>query len=260
MTSAFTGGGDPRATLELLWGVRRRPTRGPRPRLTVEQIAGQAIELADSEGLEALSMRRLAARLEVTVMSLYTYVPGKAELVDLMMDRVLGDPGPLPPGGWRERLTAVARREWELSLAHPWLLQVSTARPALGPHALDWYERALGAVDGLGLSEVEMDLVVTVVTDYVHGAARSAVAAARIDQQTGVSDDEWWAAVEPVFTEVWPAGRYPVAERVGPVVGERHGARIPPETAFAFGLDRLLDGLAALLATRGGDEAATPSG
>jgi AcrR family transcriptional regulator len=257
MTSVYTGAGDPRTTLELLWGVQRRPTRGPRPRLSVEQIAAAAIALADEEGLEALSMRRLAGRLEVTVMSLYTYVPGKAELIDLMLDRVLGDPGPPADGGWRERLEAVARREWQLSLDHPWLLQVSTARPALGPHALAWYEQALHAIDGVGLSEVEMDLIVDLITNYVHGAARSAVAAARIDQQTGVTDDEWWEAVEPVFTEIWPAGRYPIAERVGPVVGERYGARIPPDEAFTFGLARVLDGIAALLTDRTSEPPAT---
>ncbi|NJQ06070.1 TetR/AcrR family transcriptional regulator [Streptomyces lonarensis] len=269
--TATIGAGDPRATMELLWGARPRPSRGPRPRLDAEAVAREAIALADEEGLAALSMRRLAARLGVTVMSLYTYVPGKAELVDLMLDRVLAGPdgpepartaplhsdaGAAPDSGWRERLAAVARHEWELNLRHPWLLQVTTARPSLGPHVLDWYERALHAVDGVGLTEVEMDSVVDLVTNYVHGASRSAIAAADVDDRTGMTDDQWWQAVEPLLNEVWPVGRYPVADRVGPVVGELYGARIPPEQSFAFGLERLLDGVAALIEGQGREGAA----
>lgn len=270
--TASIGAGDPRATMELLWGARPRPSRGPRPRLDAEAVAREAIALADEEGLAALSMRRLAARLGVTVMSLYTYVPGKAELVDLMLDRVLAGPGgadltrttPLHAdggeagtgdaagSGWRGRLAEVARLEWELNLRHPWLLQVTTARPSLGPHVLDWYERALHAVDRVGLSEVEMDTVVELVTNYVHGASRSAIAAADVDDRTGMTDDQWWEAVEPLLGQVWPDGRYPVADRVGPVVGELHGARIPPEQSFAFGLERLLDGVAVLIEGRRG--------
>ncbi|MFX4295195.1 TetR/AcrR family transcriptional regulator [Streptomyces bohaiensis] len=266
--TASNNAGDPRATMELLWGARPRPSRGPRPRLDAEAVAREAIALADEEGLAALSMRRLAARLGVTVMSLYTYVPGKAELVDLMLDRVLagpdgpeltrtaplhGDTGGAPGPDWRDRLAAVARAEWELNLRHPWLLQVTTARPSLGPHVLDWYERALHAVDGVGLTEVEMDSVVDLVTHYVHGASRSAIAAADVDNRTGMTDDQWWGAVAPLLDEVWPAGRYPVSDRVGPVVGELHGARIPPEQSFAFGLERLLDGVAVLIEGRTGE-------
>src|SRR3954452_14456584 len=98
--------GDPGRSIALLWGVAESGRRGPKPRHTVEDVVQAAIVLADAEGLTALSMRRVAETLQLSPMSLYTYVPSKAELVDLMIDRVAGemnDPGPTG-GGWREQL------------------------------------------------------------------------------------------------------------------------------------------------------------
>ena len=99
----YSGGGDPERSIELLWGLREPPGRGPKPRLTVAKITRSAIELADTEGLTALSMRRVAERLGVSTMSLYTYVPGKAELIDLMLDTVYGETARPddPPASWR---------------------------------------------------------------------------------------------------------------------------------------------------------------
>jgi hypothetical protein len=91
MTMEYSGSGDPGRTMALLWGTQKRPGRGPKPGLSVERIVRAAIEVADAEGLAALSMRRLADRLGVSTMSLYTYVPSKAELIDVMLDVVLGE-------------------------------------------------------------------------------------------------------------------------------------------------------------------------
>src|SRR5687767_8069662 len=117
--------------MQLLWGAGsgdegRATRRGPRPRLTVEEIARAGIAVADRKGLSALSMRRLADDLGVTAMSLYTYVPGKAELLDVMLDTVYGETARPEdvPGGWRERLRLIARENWELYHRHRWMLQV----------------------------------------------------------------------------------------------------------------------------------------
>lgn len=100
MATIQTGGGDPARSMALLWGTEAPPrTRGRKPGLTVGGIATAAIELADTEGLEALSMRRVAQRLGVGTMSLYTYVPGKAELVDVMLDAIHLEPRSEAPGG-----------------------------------------------------------------------------------------------------------------------------------------------------------------
>jgi AcrR family transcriptional regulator len=249
VTTEPTSGGDPKRSIELLWGIQQRPRRGPKPRLTVDQITEAAIALADTEGLAALSMRRVAERLGVTAMSLYTYMPGKSELLDLMFDRVVGET-PRPddvPGGWRARLELVARQSWASYLRHPWLLQVNTSRPPLGPNLIARYDYELRAVEGIGLTDVQMDLVITLVADYVYGAVRGAITAAQVRDGSGRTDDEWWAEVAPLLEKVYDPERYPVATRVGAAAGAEYNAPSDPVRAFDFGLTRLLDGIAAML-------------
>jgi AcrR family transcriptional regulator len=251
----FSGTGDPARSLALLWRASAPSPRGrgPRPGLTVDQVVEAAIGVADREGLGALSMRRVAAELGVGTTSLYTYVPGKPELLDVMIDTVAGEA--LPPddagGRWRERLAAVARDNWALFRRHPWLLQVATGRPPLGPHITEKYERELRAVDGIGLTDVEMDAVLGLVIGHAETAARRAVEAAQVRERSGQTDAQWWAANAPLLGRVLDAGRFPTASRVGTAAGEAFGAASDPEHAFAFGLERVLDGVAALLAARG---------
>jgi hypothetical protein len=138
-----SGGGDPSRILALLWGFDQPArARGPKPGLTVQGIARAAIDLADSEGLDALSMRRVAGCLGVGTMSLYTYVPGKAELVDVMLDAIHREtPIEVPRGSWRQQLEATARDQWALARRHPWMLHIATTRPPLGPGIIAKYER-----------------------------------------------------------------------------------------------------------------------
>jgi AcrR family transcriptional regulator len=213
------GSGDPRRSLELMWGVQGRPTRGPKQRLTVPQITAAAVTVADTEGLTALSMRRVAEQLGVSVMSLYTYVPGKGELIDLMVDGVQAELSTVDREDlhWRGRLAAIAREVWALLRRHPWMLQVNaTSRPPLGPHTIAAYEHQLRAVEGIGLTDLEMDSVTLLISSYVHGAGRGAVDAAQAVKSTGLTDEQWWAAHEPVLDKVLDASRYPVAVRVRP--------------------------------------------
>ncbi|WP_422773030.1 TetR/AcrR family transcriptional regulator [Plantactinospora sp. WMMC1484] len=252
MTTEYSGSGDPKRSMELLWGVPDRPRRGPKPRLTVDRIVRAAIEIADAEGLAGLSMRRVAERLGVTAMSLYTYVPGKAELIDVMLDTVHA-PTAEPDGDrsdWRSRLAGLARENYDRYRRHPWLLQVATSVPVLGPNLLARYDRELTAVAGLGLTEVEMDLVVTLVADYVHGAVRGAVEAAQMPQRTGMTAEQWWRSYEPLLAQVFDAERYPMAARVGGVAGAEYDAPADPARAFEFGLQRVLDGIEALVSAR----------
>jgi AcrR family transcriptional regulator len=258
MTTEFTGRGDPQRSMDLLWGTAKPPTRGPKPGLTTARIVRAAIELADADGLPALSMRRVAERLGVGAMSLYTYIPGKAELLDLMLDTVLAEEA-LPDaatGDWRARLELYARESWALYHRHPWILHVSGVRAILGPNELALYEASLASVVGLGLRGREMVAVVSLVGGYVRGAAQVAIEAASAAQQTGVTDDEWWAAREPLLTKYFDPARYPTAVAVqvdGAFDQSSSDLGYNLQNAlddFEFGLQRVLDGIAAYIKER----------
>ena len=204
-----SGRGDPARTLELLWGTREPPSRGPKPGLTVERIAQAAIAVADAEGLEALSMRRLAAELGVGTMSLYRYVPGRDELIDVMLDTVGAElSGPPPGGGWRAALEHHAREGWAMYQRHPWAVGAAK-RPVLGPNTLDSYEAMLRAVADSGLSPGDMVNAAELVGHYVAGFARRAVEEREAARRTGVSDEQWWSARESFWEEYFDVERYP---------------------------------------------------
>ncbi|MBB5777990.1 TetR/AcrR family transcriptional regulator [Nonomuraea jabiensis] len=252
MTVEYSGKGDPARSLALLWRTSERASRKGKPELSVGRIVRAAIEVADAEGLQALSMRRVAERLGVGTMSLYTYVPGKPELFDVMLDTVYGETARPEdvPGGWRGRLEQIARENWALYLRHPWMLQVAASRPVLGPNVTAKYDYELRAVDGIGLTDLEMDSVITLVTGFVHGAARGAVEAAQAESLTGMTDEQWWAAHAPFLSRITDVARYPTAARVGQAAGEALNAAYSPEHAFEFGLQRVLDGIEALISRR----------
>ena len=262
MTPEFTGGGDPARSVALLWRDReQRPARGRRPTLSVDAIVAAAVEMADEAGLGALSMRALAERLKVGTMSLYTHVPGKAELIDLMLDTVLREtarPDDLPDG-WRARLELVARENLALIHRHPWMLEIVTFRPPMGPGVIAKYDLELRALEGIGLTDVEMDSVLTLVLGHVQSSARQALEATLIEQRTGLTDDEWWSAQAPLLDRVIDPDRFPVATRVGTAATEAYRGLWDPDHTFEFGLQRVLDGIEALVGARraGGSRART---
>ncbi len=247
----IAGRGDPIRTLQLLWSGAQAPKRGPKPKVALGDIVAAAIAIADAEGLEAVSTRRVAEAVGISPMSFYTHVPGKAELLDLMVDAVIGwhDAKPeFDPARWRDNVMLVASSYRQFYLAHPWVFELATHRPVLGPNTMRAYDTALSAFDGLGLDEVEMDQSFTLLANYVHGAVRDAARSRMVKQLTGMSDDEWWYRVEP-FLATLDFSAYPVAQRVGPVVGELYGLG-DPDRAFTFGLARILDGLEVLIESK----------
>jgi AcrR family transcriptional regulator len=234
-------------TLDLLWGTAQRPRRGPKPSLTLERIVAEAIEHADAEGLASLSMQRLAERLGCAKMALYRYVPGKAELAALMLDAALGpapDPAAVAPGDeepWRARLRAWAMTMFARMRAHPWAHELAQGIRPVGPNEVGWMESALTALAGSGLSGAEGLDTIALLAGHVRGLALQATAA---------GDDNMEAALgRQVFQAVAAqAGRYPrtvaaFAESGPP--GDR-------DNALEFGIDRILDGLGALIAARAG--------
>jgi AcrR family transcriptional regulator len=246
-----TGGHDRdgvRRSLQLMWGTADEPTRGPKPALTVERIVRVAIDMADAEGLTAMSMRRIATALGVGAMSLYRYVPNKSVLVDLMIDEVHRedvDAAEKVTGDWRERLEAFSRQEWALYLRHPWVLQVPQGRPMLGPNAMASTDIALRAVDGIGLTEDEMLAAVVTVSAFVSGLAKTVIEADQAAERTGIADDEWWEIQGEFVGPAVAEGKLPLLTKVGEA-----GAFNSTFDNFEFGLQRVLDGLGVLIEAR----------
>src|SRR2546430_12616714 len=142
---------DKPSSVELLWGAVERPSRGPKPAMSLEKIVHAAVAIVDKEGLGALSMQRVAKEFGFTTMSLYRYVPGKYELIDLMIDTVVGPPPDLSGlSGWRAKLTKWARLTSDAFQRHPWYLDAATHR-IMGPNQIGWLEVAVDALRGNGL-------------------------------------------------------------------------------------------------------------
>ena len=244
-------------TLDLLWGTGQRPRRGPKPSLSLERIVTEAISLADAEGLANLSMQHLAERLGCAKMALYRYVPGKAELVALMVDAALGDPAQPPAQTTQMGQTAetgqtaasgeqpwrTVLRLWATTIfgryrEHPWAIEASAGARPIGPHEMAWLETALAALAGTGLTGPErLDAVV-----LLNGHVRSLV------QVTLAGQEDLEAEIARQVSAALSAnpGRYPqvlAAFSDPPLPGGR-------DNALHFGIDRILDGLAALIAAR----------
>ena len=240
MTTEHSASGDLDRSLALLWEMDHRPTRGPKPALTLERIVTAAITIADAEGLAGLSMRRVASELGVGTMSLYRYVPGKGELLDLMIDRIneapRGDAGEL---GWRGVLEQMARETWEVCLAHPWFLQIDQARPLLGPRALAGLEHVLRGLRDTSLTDQQKVMAMSSVYAFVTGVARDHVNAMQATARTGMTDAEFWAAQEPVLVKAMGTGDYPT------IAGMAEDTfSFSAEDALEFGLRSILDGIA----------------
>ncbi|WP_369056023.1 TetR/AcrR family transcriptional regulator [Kineococcus terrestris] len=249
MTADRTGAGDPARTLALLWrDPDAVPRRGPRRSLDLDDVVAAATALADEHGLAALSMRRVAERLGVGAMSLYTYVADRAELLDLLVDAALAAAPREDTTGrpWRERVAALAEDERRLFDAHPWLAEVSTLRPPLGPGQTAAYEHQLAAFDGTGLDDVTVDACLTHLLVVVRACARDA-AAARAAARADGTDEQWWERAGPLLARVLDPARYPRAVRVGAAAGAAHGSAHDPGHAHRFGVERVLDGVAALV-------------
>ena len=250
MPSERTGGGDPARTLALLWRDRAVvPRQGPRPGLSIDAVVAAAIQVADAEGLEAVTMRRIAKALGVVPMTLYTYVPGKAELLDLMLDAVYAAmPRPNTSGQpWRQRLASIADENRALLESHPWAATISTIRPPLGPGLMAKYEHELSAFESLGLDDVLMDASLTYLLSFVQAWARAAADARAAQRATAMSDSQWWTKWGHLLARVLDESAYPVAVRVGSAAGAAHGSAYSPDHAYTFGLELVLAGLAPLI-------------
>ncbi len=250
-TNATSGSGDIGRSLELLWGTGDRPSRGPKPGLTLDRIVATAVGIADAEGMDAVSMRRLSTELGTGTMSLYRYVPGKAELLDLMLDRVQGEPldavGTREPVDWRAAVESMARTHLGLLRRHPWLLKINQARTVLGPSAVRGLEVSLAGIKGMGLRDAELISVIIAVQSFVVGIARMEAESDEAAKETGLSHEDFWDGQRPYLERAMASGEFPLMAALS------EDAFSTGFDHFEFGLRRLIDGFETLVAERAGE-------
>ncbi|TMR92474.1 GntR family transcriptional regulator [Nonomuraea basaltis] len=204
-----------------------------------DRIVRVAMEIADTDGLAAVSMRAVAAKLGVATMTLYRHLDAKAELTQLMADAAFAEiEYPEPPPGWRSHLRVAARLQWAAYHRHPWLPRVvSITRPVMLPGLVAYGLWTLRALDGLALDPDTRLHVYATVVNYVRGTAVNIESEAGAALDTGLTSKQWITARLPVD---------------GPLIAQvtEPGADLDLESLFAFGLERLLDGLATVVTPR----------
>ncbi|TVT57818.1 GntR family transcriptional regulator [Amycolatopsis rhizosphaerae] len=221
----------------------------PRRDLTRERIVRTAIAIADAEGLAAVSMRGVAARLGVAAMAPYRHVAGKPELIMLMADAAYGERGypARPPAGWRSRLELCARTMWSLYQRHPWLAQLAPVTrplplPNLAVHA-DW---ALTALDDFGLGAAEMCDLHVLLFSYIQGIAIHLEREQHALGSSGMTEDDWMDNQAAALGTIIDSGRHPTFARMLTALSE-DGYDLVLDNLFELGLRSLLDGLAVRL-------------
>ncbi|WP_330294359.1 TetR/AcrR family transcriptional regulator C-terminal domain-containing protein [Streptomyces sp. NBC_00503] len=230
--------------------ARRRPSPAPdtEQELSLDRIVRTAVEIADAEGLSALSMRGVAARLGVAAMSTYRYVPSKEDLVLRMADAAFGEEsyGADAPMDWRARVELGARTLWSLYRKHPWLAQLgSLTRPLLVPNLMVHGEWVLSALDGHGLDPTTLFDIHVLIYSHVQGLAVHLEMEAHAEAATGQSEDQWMDSRAPALGELVESGRFPTFTKVVGAFGDGYDLRL--DALFEFGLKALLDGLTSIV-------------
>ena len=210
--------------------------------MSTGDVVAAAVELADTQGLAAVTVRALGEALAVSTMSVYTHVGSRDDLVVLMADHAHAEL-PRPPfgrAGWRTRVRRVAEANLDLYRRHPWLLDVSDDRVVLGPGTIAKYDHELRAFDPLQLPDVTRDAALTFVLDIVRASARSQ----RPDPRREEMSQTWaeWGGRLAAYL----GDDFPLAQRVGAAAGEEMGAAYSPTHAWEFAIARVLDALAHL--------------
>ncbi|MEU0840846.1 TetR/AcrR family transcriptional regulator C-terminal domain-containing protein [Streptomyces sp. NPDC005962] len=216
--------------------------------LTLDRVVRTAIDIADTEGLSALSMRGVAARLGVAAMSPYRYVPSKDDLVLLMADAAFGEetyPADAPEG-WRSRIELGARTLWTLYRRHPWLAQLgSLTRPLLVPNLMAHGEWMLSALDGHGLDPTTLFDLHVLIYSHVQGLAVHLEWEAHAEASTGQSEDQWMDSRTPALRALVESGRFPTFTKVVGAFDDGYDLRL--DALFESGFKALLDGLAPIV-------------
>ncbi|WP_123744867.1 TetR/AcrR family transcriptional regulator [Saccharothrix texasensis] len=221
----------------LVWERPEPPDRPVPAPLSRERIVRAAIRLADADGLDAVSLRKVAAALDVGPMRLYGYIATKEELLDLMVDAVHEEIRPTGDG-WREVLRSLAETTRQAARRHEWLADLIGGRPQLGPNTLAGGEAVLAAMAGVDLATVVP--AVAAVNAYVVGAVRREITELRAERASGLDKEQWQATYGPYLTKVFATGRFPALANL-----VHDGPHLDADQTFRAGLDFVLDGIAA---------------
>jgi AcrR family transcriptional regulator len=233
------------ASIEAVWGLRERPSKGPKPGLSLERIVAAAVDVAVAEGIEAVSMSRVAKELGSSAMSLYRYVAAKDELLALMVDAALGTTERPPEPGWRAGLERWAWTYHDALRRHPWVLRVPIGGPPVTPNQVRWLEDGLAALRDTGLPESEKLSVILLVSGFVRNEATLAADIAAAAAASGAEIMPGWAQL---LERVTDAERFPALHAA---LGSEAFARDDdPDDEFVFGLGRVLDGVEVLIEAR----------
>jgi AcrR family transcriptional regulator len=231
-----------------IWMRPERAAYGPTPVYSRAQITEAAIRIADAEGLEATTMRRVAAEIGAGAMSLYRYVPSRENLVELMADRVMGeiDVTGMRSGDWRADLTRYADGLRAMWLRHPWIATVQRSLPSFGPNQLLLVERLMGVLDAFVSIDENLGLV-ALLNSYIEGTVREEISSAREFRRSGLSESEWMARSSPYIDQLAKSGEYPIFTKI---VTEARQPHLSREDQFRHGLQRVLDCIAAALPSK----------
>ena len=224
------------ATVAAAWGVRERSQKGPKPTLSLARIVDAGVRVADSEGLDAVSMGRVAASLDTAPMSLYRHVSSKEELVRLMVDAAWGDsPGPLLPGeDWRAGLS---RWAWGFRAAlqrHPWAGHLPISGLPIMPREIAWFEDALACLAGTGLTEARKASVIMLLSGYVRNLAATEADIAAVVAASGLGVDEWMASYPRMLGQLTDPRRFPALTAF--IAAGVFETADSPDDEFIFGL------------------------
>jgi AcrR family transcriptional regulator len=237
------------ASIEAAWGLRERPAKGPKPGLTLERIVAAAVAVAASEGIGAVSMGRIAKDLGASTMALYRYVSAKDELFVLMQEAVMGPPVALPAletgAGWREALAQWAWAQREMFHRNLWALRMPITGPPASPHSVAWWDQGLRTLEGSGLSEGDKISVILLVSGFVRNEALLMSDLAAAVEAKGVPAQEVLARWERTMKRLVDPVRHPALSRL--MDSGVMGGPDEPDYDFRFGLERVLDGVEALI-------------
>jgi AcrR family transcriptional regulator len=241
------------ATVAAAWGLRERPHKGPKPALSLARIVSAAVQVADAEGLDAVSMGRVAAELGAAPMSLYRHVAGKDELRTLMVDAAWGSPPDAaePGEGWRAGL---ARWAWALRARgkrHPWVVRIPLNSLPILPNEVGWFELALACMRDTGLTEARKASVIMLLAGYVRNLATTEADIAAAIQASGLTPVEWMSSYPRILAGLADPRRFPALTQF--IAAGVFEAEDGPDDEFMFGLDRILDGLEALIGAEAAD-------
>jgi AcrR family transcriptional regulator len=226
------------------WARLEQAATAGRPGLTVQKIAAAAVAIADTDGLDAISMRRVAAELGVSAMAAYRHVSSKDDVLEIMVDLVYGEVDIPDAAGWRETMSTFAHGVRGLVLKHPWLTWLSAPQVVfeLTPRRLALEERALSVLEGLGLDADTAMSVYRSVAAFVHGATRAEIGYRQLIQERGCADGaDARLGLSGQLNWLLSTGRYPAFARY-----VQNAVRQDDLTwQFETGLDYVLDGIAA---------------